>query len=1042
MGQITSGIGLVSGINTADIIDQLLAIEARPKEIVQRQNAEITTQQAAFQSISARLLGLELSIGSLTTSTTFGATSSSSSNESVLTASSSSGAVPGSYSFTVDRLVTTQQVITGGFIDQNITPIAPSGGSLTFEFGDARLSSNIEMSQLNGGTGISRGKISVTDRDGKVAVVDLSKALALNDVLDTINNTTGIDVTASVDNDGFVLTDTSGGGGTLSVADIDNSGTAASLGLNTTAVGNTLTGSAVNILGVDLSLNTLRDGNGIRIRSGVDDLQVTRRDNTTFNVNLDGAVDLGDVIDKINTASGGDVTASITSDGTGLQLVDTTGSTATNLQVTGINGSLAATDLEIVQSVASNTLTGDRLLAKLGSRMLSNLNGGSGITTLGSIDITNRSGSTLVGLDLSTATSVSDVVTLINNAGHNVVASMNDVGNGILLSDTTGSSASNLIVSDNLGTTAADLGLAQSVAANTIDSENLQLRYISEATSLAALNGGLGVASGRFVITDSTGASGTVDLTQGNEVTVQDVINEINSRGLAINAQINANGDGILIQDTGTGVVALTVEESGSTTARDLGLLGEAAIPGADLDGSFEKVVSIASIQTLTGTTALSTLNAGDGVSSQSGVNDFSFIVQDGSTYNLNLDGVSTINDLISTITATTSGAVTAAINTAGTGLTLTDNTSGASIFQVSSLNNSLAASDLGILTTDDDDNSVISGETIIDTTTLQDLTAKINDAGMKVNATIINDGSTIKPFRLSFQSSVAGKSGQFLFDDGGLNFGGSTLVEAQNAVAFFGSPDPAKAIAVTSSNNTLTSIIPEATIDLKSTSDSPVTVTVTRDDGSIADAVDQFVDNFNGLASVLEDLDFFNVDTQERGVLLGDPTVASIRSGIFNLINSRNTAVTSQFKTLGQIGITVRSGANLSFDRSKFLGALENDFNAVQQLFTFKETETDPDTNVVTTTAGGTLVLLEDRIKRMTDSTSGLIQNRVDALDNQIDLGNQRIEQIDEQLEAKRGRLEAEFLAMELALARLQSQNTALANFQTNLAATTNNQN
>lgn len=31
MGQISSGIGLISGINTADLIEQLLAIEARPK---------------------------------------------------------------------------------------------------------------------------------------------------------------------------------------------------------------------------------------------------------------------------------------------------------------------------------------------------------------------------------------------------------------------------------------------------------------------------------------------------------------------------------------------------------------------------------------------------------------------------------------------------------------------------------------------------------------------------------------------------------------------------------------------------------------------------------------------------------------------------------------------------------------------------------------------------------------------------------------------------------------------------------------------------
>ena len=67
--------------------------------------------------------------------------------------------------------------------------------------------------------------------------------------------------------------------------------------------------------------------------------------------------------------------------------------------------------------------------------------------------------------------------------------------------------------------------------------------------------------------------------------------------------------------------------------------------------------------------------------------------------------------------------------------------------------------------------------------------------------------------------------------------------------------------------------------------------------------------------------------------------------------------------------------------------------------------------------------------------------QNRFDALQNQIDLGNQRIEQFDIQLQSKRERLEFEFLSMELALAQLQSQNNALAGLQ-NLANTFNNNN
>ena len=145
MGQITSSIGLISGIDTAALIDQLIAIESRPRGLVQQQNAVLTAQQVAFQDINARLLNLKLASSGFTTESTFTNTNSSSSNEDVLTISSGSTTVPGSYNFVVDRLVSTQQLVTAGFSDTDATPVAPSGATLTFEFGPAELFTNTEL---------------------------------------------------------------------------------------------------------------------------------------------------------------------------------------------------------------------------------------------------------------------------------------------------------------------------------------------------------------------------------------------------------------------------------------------------------------------------------------------------------------------------------------------------------------------------------------------------------------------------------------------------------------------------------------------------------------------------------------------------------------------------------------------------------------------------------------------------------------------------------------------------------------------------------
>ena len=1037
MGQITSGIGLISGINTAELIDQLLAIEARPKALVQNRVAVLQAQQVAFQDINAKLLSLKLSANALATNSSFKATSATSSNEDVLTATSGTTAVPGTYDFAVDRLVSGQQLITRGFADTDLSPIAVGGGALTFEFGAARLDSDTDVSLLNGGLGISRGRIRITDRAGASATVDLSKALTVSDVLDAINLADGIGVTASIDGDQFVLTDNTGSTATnLSVADVGFASTARSLGLDAAAVGDTLTGSQVNLLGASTPLAFLNDGNGIHHLSVQDDFSIAYSGGS-FNVNLSQVNDLDDVFTAIATASSGAVTAGVNATGTGLVLTDTIG--AGPITVTGLNGSGAAADLGIEGTSGGAQLDGARILSTLNSRLVHNLKGGAG-AALGTISITDRSGASDT-VDLSGARTVDQVLSLINGAAVNVTAALNDSGNGIILSDGTGLTAANLTVADVSGTGAADLNLAASVDAASIDSGNLQFRYIAESTRLAQLNGGRGVSRGQFIITDSSGASATVDLTQGNEITIQDVLAEINSRGLSLNARINDSGDGILIEDTGPGVLAVKVEESGSTTARDLGIRGEASSPGQDLVGSFEKTLNVASVEVLLGTTALSTLNGGDGVQVAAGQDDLSLATRDGSAFSVNLDGVATVDDVINAIAAATGGAVTAAINSVGTALQLTDNTAGSNTFAVAALNASEAAADLGILGADDNGDGIISGSSVVEVFTLQDLVDTINDdPDLGVTATIINDGSFANPYRLSISSTEAGGAGAFVFDDGGLGLGAQVLSEARNAVVFFGSADPAQAIVITSPTNSLKDVVPGTTIDLRAPSNGTVQVSIARDDASIVDSVSTFVKNFNSVIETLDRYDAFDAETEQRGLLLGDATVSSIRASMFRLVNSRSSDLSGQFTTLSQVGIRVGSGARLSFDADKFRSALQADSEALEALFTFKESQTDELTGESTITKAGVGVRIDQLLANLTDSVDGSIQSRVDALDSQIQISNRRIDQFDVLLEAKRLRLQTQFDQMERALAQLQQQSSALLGLQNLVANTVSN--
>src|SRR5687767_4428463 len=120
--------GLVSGMNTTDMVNQLMQIEALPqtalKNKVTAQNKAVT----AFQNINTKMAALTTAATALSSSDSWGAVkATSTSDAAVVTAKA--GAAAGSMSFTVDQLAAahtvtydtpvaslTTQVVAGGTV--------------------------------------------------------------------------------------------------------------------------------------------------------------------------------------------------------------------------------------------------------------------------------------------------------------------------------------------------------------------------------------------------------------------------------------------------------------------------------------------------------------------------------------------------------------------------------------------------------------------------------------------------------------------------------------------------------------------------------------------------------------------------------------------------------------------------------------------------------------------------------------------------------------------------------------------------------------
>ncbi|MGV3483323.1 MAG: flagellar filament capping protein FliD, partial [Planctomycetaceae bacterium] len=323
-----------------------------------------------------------------------------------------------------------------------------------------------------------------------------------------------------------------------------------------------------------VSLDDLNQGRGVER----DSIRITDRAGNTEEIDLSQATTIDDVLAAINDASVARVRA--TTVGDSIRLTDLSGSVAGNLRVDEVGGGETAADLGLRGvDVAASTATGsdiygavtDTAPTGLQGVPLSKLGGGSGLGTLTSINITTTDGVT-AAVDLSSATTTQDLVTLINDSGLDVEAKLNDSATGLRIRDLSGGSANAFSISSNDGTAAA-LGIAKTSNSRVIDGNDLQKQFIDSTTKLSALRQGRGVDDGTILLTDSTGATASVDLSDAADITVGDLISRINASGLSLTASINATGDGIAVVDSSGGTGRFRIADtSDDTAAADLGL--------------------------------------------------------------------------------------------------------------------------------------------------------------------------------------------------------------------------------------------------------------------------------------------------------------------------------------------------------------------------------------------------------------------------------------------------------------------------------------
>lgn len=231
---------------------------------------------------------------------------------------------------------------------------------------------------------------------------------------------------------------------------------------------------------------------------------------------------------------------------------------------------------------------------------------------------------------------------------------------------------------------------------------------------------------------------------------------------------------------------------------------------------------------------------------------------------------------------------------------------------------------------------------------TLEGLQKVINNGDYGVTASIINNAGSYQMMFSSEDSGAASEmtiSGLADFDTNGL----TTTSNGQDAVMVL------NGLTVTSSTNTFDDLIEGVSFTLNSADvGAPKTVSVGQDADAVMETVTSFVDVYNQLDTILDELSKYDksdltqaeLDSEEYayyGDLAGSSMLRTVRSDIKESLSGAIEEISGNYNSLGVVGLSFDRKGALELDSDKLRNIVENDMQAVGDLFAKGGSSDDP---------------------------------------------------------------------------------------------------
>jgi flagellar hook-associated protein 2 len=216
-------------------------------------------------------------------------------------------------------------------------------------------------------------------------------------------------------------------------------------------------------------------------------------------------------------------------------------------------------------------------------------------------------------------------------------------------------------------------------------------------------------------------------------------------------------------------------------------------------------------------------------------------------------------------------------------------------------------------------------------TDTLSDIAGEISSSGLRLQSSIVYDGSN---YHLLVSGLDTGQANGITFDESGLSsplglsVASNTIQNAQNANLTVGG------IAVTSASNQIANAIPGVTFAVTQPTTSPASIQVNANPSAIEQNVQAFVTAYNAVVSAGHTAAGYGLTAASNSLLQGDQAIDSSLDQLGSIIGEALPGATGNYTTLDSVGISLNADGTLSLDTSTLTSALASDPTDVQRLF------------------------------------------------------------------------------------------------------------